>query len=100
MAGVLSTPLSSGVSRLAQAPVDDRAMADSLGLLGDTAMAEIFSFVRRQMRDNEEASSDTGHPADHILLLQSVQAIEQALVVLKHHLIDETRRSPALDNDN
>lgn len=75
-------------------------MADSLGLLGDTAMAEIFSLVRRQLRGNEEASNDTERPADHILLLQSVQAIEEALVVLKNHLIDETKKSPALNHDS
>ncbi len=75
-------------------------MADLLGLLGDTAMAEIFSLVRRQLRGNEEASNDTERPADHILLLQSVQAIEEALVVLKNHLIDETKKSLALDHDS
>ena len=55
-------------------------------------MGHVYHFSPRPLLGGEELSSDVTNTDDHALLVESVQAIEQALLVLKQYLIDEASR--------
>jgi len=63
-------------------------------------MAQVIDFRPSRISGNlNNAAHTTTVPAESLVLLQSMQAIDHALSVLRRHLMDETKCTSDRDSD-